>query len=76
MIVTVLALLVVLAVVTLQVRDLLVAVIALAVFSLLCTLLFFLLQAPDVAIAEAAVGAGVATVVFLWAVRRTGRREE
>lgn len=75
MITVVLGLLVLTAAITLALRDLLVAVICLAVFSLLSALLFYLLQAPDVAIAEAAVGAGVSTVIFLWTVRRTSRHE-
>ena len=59
------------AIAALQVEDLLVSVVILAVFSLLCAVLFFILHAPDVAIAEAAVGAGVSTVILLWAVHRT-----
>jgi uncharacterized MnhB-related membrane protein len=31
--------------------------------------------APDVAMTEAAVGAGVTTILFLLAIGRTGRRE-
>ena len=61
---------------SLQFKDLIGAVISLAIFSFLCALLFFLLHAPDVAIAEAAVGAGVATVIFVWAIRKTERMEE
>ena len=66
MIEAILVLLLVLGFLALQFRDLISAVIALAVFSLLNALLFYLLHAPDVAIAEAAVGAGVATVIFIW----------
>ena len=61
----------VVAAVALSLRDLLAAVVCLAAFSLLCALLFYLLHAPDVAIAEAAVGAGVSTALFVWAIRRT-----
>jgi len=57
-------------------KDLLSAVICLGVFSLLSSLLFYLWHAPDVAIAEAAVGAGVATVLFVWTIRRTQRSEK
>jgi uncharacterized MnhB-related membrane protein len=70
-----LLLLLVLAVLVLAFRSLLSAVILLAVFSLICALLFFVLEAPDLAIAEAAVGAGVSTALFVRAVRRTGNRE-
>jgi uncharacterized MnhB-related membrane protein len=73
-----LAALLVCAALCLLLRSLIASVIVLAVFSLLSTLLYFLLKAPDVAIAEAAVGAGVSTMVFIWAVGRTkgGARDE
>lgn len=65
----------VLAILSLQFKDLLSAVISLAAFSLMLSLLFYYLHAPDVAIAEAAVGAGVATTLFVLVVSRTKRRE-
>ncbi|MFA5621977.1 MAG: hydrogenase subunit MbhD domain-containing protein [Thermovirgaceae bacterium] len=46
-------------------RDLLSSVISLAVFSLLLALEYFILQAPDVAIAEAAIGAGLSTAIYI-----------
>lgn len=70
-----LCVLIVLAVITLLVRDLLAAVIVSSVFSLVSCLVFFMLQAPDVALTEAAVGTAVGTVVFLWAVFKTERRD-
>jgi energy-converting hydrogenase B subunit D len=71
----ILALLLLLGFLALHFKDLISAVVSLAVFSLLSALLFYLLHAPDVAITEAAVGAGVATVIFVWAIRSTERRE-
>ena len=65
----------VLAILSLQFKDLLSAVISLAAFSFMLSLLFFYLHAPDVAIAEAAVGAGVATILFILVISRTRRRE-
>jgi uncharacterized MnhB-related membrane protein len=65
-------LLLALAVLVLSFRNLLSSAILLAVFSLICALLFFVLKAPDLAIAEAAVGAGVSTALFVQAVRKTG----
>lgn len=47
-----LALLVLIAFVSLQMRNLLAAVIMIGVFSLISSLLFFLLHAPDVALTE------------------------
>lgn len=67
-----LLILVVMAIYALEVNDLINSVIMLAVFSLLMSLVFYYLKAPDVAIAEAAVGAGVSTVVFVTAIHRTG----
>ncbi len=71
-----LVVLLVIGVLALHTRDLLNAIIFLAVFSLLCALLFFYLHAPDVALTEAAVGAGISTFIFTWVVRKTQRKEE
>lgn len=46
------------------------------VFSLLSAGLFVVLDAPDVALTEAAVGAGVTTVLFLAALALTGSAEK
>lgn len=54
--------------------DLLHGVIALSGTSLLSALLFYLVHAPDVAITEAAVGAGLSTLIYVWAIRRVGRK--
>jgi uncharacterized MnhB-related membrane protein len=60
----------------LQARNLLGSVIFLAVVSLLSSLLFYHLNAPDVALTEAAVGAGVSTTLFVWLLHRTERRDD
>ena len=70
-----LALLVLIAFVSLQMRNLLAAVIMIGVFSQISSLLLFLLHAPDVALTEAAVGTGVGTVVMVWIVFKTERRD-
>ncbi|HPD06458.1 MAG TPA: DUF4040 domain-containing protein [Candidatus Bipolaricaulis sp.] len=57
-------------------KDLLASVIALGGSSLLLSLEFYLLQAPDVAIAEAGVGAALTTAIFVLAIRKTQRKEE
>ena len=57
-------------------KDLLAAAIASAAFSLLLSLEFYILQAPDVAIAEAGIGAGLTTAIFIIAIRGTKRYEE
>ncbi|MBU0497024.1 MAG: DUF4040 domain-containing protein [Candidatus Thermoplasmatota archaeon] len=64
------------AVVSIYLKDLLAAVIALAAMSLLLSLEFYILQAPDVAIAEAGVGACLTTAIFVIAIRATKRKED
>lgn len=70
-----LVLMLIVAVIALRIRDMLAAVLVLGVFSLLSCLVFFLLHAPDVALTEAAVGTGVGTVILIWIVFRTDRRD-
>jgi len=76
MIELILALLVALSAFALLSRDLLHGTIALSAASVLSALLFYVLHAPDVAITEAAVGAGVSTVIYVWVIRRTRRGDE
>ncbi len=57
-------------------RDLLASVIALAGASLLLSLEFYLLQAPDVAIAEAGIGAALTAAIYILAIRKTRPKEE
>jgi uncharacterized MnhB-related membrane protein len=63
-------------VVAVLLKDLLAAVIAVASMSLLLSLEFYILQAPDVAIAQAGVGACLTTAIFVIAIRATKRMEE
>ncbi|HDD72590.1 MAG TPA: DUF4040 domain-containing protein [Candidatus Aenigmarchaeota archaeon] len=64
------------AVLSLRSRDLLVSTVLLAAMSLLLSLEFYLLQAPDVAIAEAGIGAGIYTAVYIIAITKTNRWED
>ncbi|MEM0493537.1 MAG: hydrogenase subunit MbhD domain-containing protein [Candidatus Thermoplasmatota archaeon] len=57
-------------------RDLLAAVVALAAMSLLLSLEFYILHAPDVAIAQAGVGACLSTAILIIAIRSTKQRED
>lgn len=57
-------------------KDLMSAVIASCIVSLIAAILFIFLQAPDVAMAEAAIGAALVTGIFVIAVKRTQRFEE
>lgn len=71
-----LTLLVITAVAIVRTEDLFVAVMLSSIFSLLMAANFFILDAADVALTEAAVGAGVTTVFFLSALALTGDREK
>ena len=57
-------------------KDLMNAVIALSFVSLIASVLFYFLQAPDIAMAEASIGAALTTAIFIFAIRRTKRHEE
>ncbi len=77
MLIVFLIMLPVLALVALEIKNLLSAVIvlgafSLGAFSLVLSLVFYYLHAPDVAIAEAAIGSGFATVIFLIAIKKRG----
>ncbi len=61
--------------VALHLKDLLSAVVLMGTVDLLLALLFYVLEAPDVAITQATVGAGLSVAVFLYALRRTERYE-
>jgi uncharacterized MnhB-related membrane protein len=58
-----------------RLKDLLAAAITFSSYSLSLCLLWLHRGAPDVAMTEAAVGAGVTTVLFLVAISKTTRRE-
>ena len=57
-------------------RNLMAAMISGGLASLLAAVSYILLAAPDVAMAEAAIGSGLATLIFLYAIRRTSHGKE
>jgi multicomponent Na+:H+ antiporter subunit B len=57
-------------------RDVLASIVVFAAFSLGVSIIWVLLQAPDVALTEAAVGAGVMSVLLLVTVAKTARPTE
>ena len=71
-----LTLLVITAIAIVNTRNLFVAVMLMSIFSLLMASNFFILDAADVALTEAAVGAGVTTVIFLSALTLTSAHEK
>jgi energy-converting hydrogenase B subunit D len=56
-------------------RDLLGAVIIFTSYSLVMAILWQQLEAPDVAITEAAIGAGVTSLLFIVVISKTRRME-
>jgi uncharacterized MnhB-related membrane protein len=52
--------------------NMLAAIVSGGLAGLFASLSFLLLAAPDVAMAEAAIGSGLATFLFLYALRKTG----
>jgi uncharacterized MnhB-related membrane protein len=50
-------------------KKILTSVIASGVVSLMASIIFLLVAAPDVAMTEAAIGSGLTTVVFLYALK-------
>ncbi len=60
----------------LHLHDLLSAVIVMGVVDLIAAIMFLVLQAPDVAITQAAVGAALTTAIFVIAIIRSSREEK
>ncbi len=56
-------------------KDLLYAVLGSSVVSLILSVFFLLLQAPDVALTEAAIGVALTTIIFVITIRNTMRYE-
>ncbi|MCP4806469.1 MAG: DUF4040 domain-containing protein [Proteobacteria bacterium] len=67
--------LIVMAIAVAKLRDLFAAAMLTGIFSLLSAGLFTLMDAVDVAYTEAAVGAGISTVLFLGALSLTNKEE-
>ncbi len=70
-----LSFLIVCAVAVARIKDLLSAVIIFAAYSLMMAVIWQQLSAPDIAMTEAAMGAGVTTLLLMVAVSKTRRQE-
>jgi energy-converting hydrogenase B subunit D len=57
-------------------KDLLVSVIFTGVVSMCLAMIFLVLQAPDIAITEASINAGLTTLIYVIAIKKTRRQEE
>ena len=58
-----------------RLKNLVAAVLAAGLVSLFASVIYVILAAPDVAMTEAAIGAGLSTVIFLFALKRTTHEE-
>lgn len=74
--ITIMALLGVTGIAILRLRNLVAVVMLSGIFSLLCALLYTTLDAVDVAFTEAAVGAGISTVLMLGTLALVGHQEK
>jgi energy-converting hydrogenase B subunit D len=57
-------------------KNLVSAIISAGVISLLASIIYLLLAAPDVAMTEASIGSGLTSVVFLYALNRIRKMEK
>ena len=57
-------------------KDLLYATMATGIISLILSVLYYLLQAPDVELTEAAIGVALTTIIFVITIRNTVRMED
>jgi uncharacterized MnhB-related membrane protein len=64
-----------LAIFAIEANKLLTSVIMLSAMGLLSVILFVIMKAPDVAITEASVGAGLTTAIFLLSLRKLKRAD-
>ena len=58
-----------------RLESLMAAMVSAGLASLFAAVSYVLLAAPDVAMTEASIGSGLSTLIFLYALRRTGVRE-
>lgn len=72
--ITLFVFLIITAIISLEVKNLLVAVVTLSVFSFVSALLYVAMGAVDVGFTEAVVGAGVTGVLFIVLIFKTTRR--
>ena len=74
--ITMLIFLVVCAIAAISIKDLLSAVIILSAYSLIMAIVWVEMQSVDVGFTEAAVGAGITTVLFIATLSRTEGRSD
>lgn len=57
-------------------KNLVTSIIAAGLVSLLASLLYLLMSAPDVAMTEAAIGSSLATIIFFYVLNRIRAKED
>ena len=64
------------AVLAIQLKDMVAAIISAGVVSLFASIIFVLLASPDVAMTEASIGSGLTTVIFMYALSKISRQQK
>lgn len=67
------------AILAIYLKNLVSAIISAGVISLMASIIYLILAAPDVAMTEASIGSGLTTVVFLYAlnkIQKTAKHKE
>jgi len=57
-------------------KDLILAVVGTSAVSVILSIYYYVLQAPDVALTEAAIGVALSTIIFVIAIKKTERYEK
>ena len=71
LIITILGIIMIIAaVLAIHLKNLLSSVVSAGVISLLASIIYLLLAAPDVAMTEAAIGSGLTTIIFIFALKK------
>jgi energy-converting hydrogenase B subunit D len=63
------------AIMAVQLKNLVAAAVAGGIVSLFASVVYVVLAAPDVDMTEAAIGAGLSTAIFLYAIKKTRAQE-
>lgn len=64
------------AMLTIQLKDMVAAIVSAGVVSLFASILYLVLASPDVAMTEASIGSGLTTVIFLYALSKIKKQQE
>lgn len=67
---------VLLAVIAVQNKKLIVAIVAAGLVSLFASVLYLLMAAPDVAMTEAAIGSGLSTIIFFYVLNKIKKERQ